>query len=243
MWHERPPIRSAALAAALILCLPAPARAADICLTPAVEDAPAVAPAPEDHGYRVSADARYRLAGSAQYRLSDDAQYRLADDVRNRPSDDVRQHPPLPGNRLAPPFPEHAGRYRSLIAATARAAGLEPGLLHAVITVESGYDPRARSLKGALGLMQLMPSTAARYAVDDPHDPGQNLRAGARHLRDLLAEFNNDLNLALAAYNAGAAAVRRHCNRVPPYPETRAYVRRVLYRYHDRPSPPGSALP
>lgn len=243
MRYERRAIRSAALAAALVFCLPAPAWAGDICQTRAVEGAPAVTPPPDNQRYRLSGDARYRLASSARYRLPDEAQYRLADDVRNRPPEDARQHPPLPGDRPAPPIPQHARRYRSLIAATARVAGFEPELLYAVITVESGHDPSARSLKGARGLMQLMPSTAARYAVNDPHDPGQNLRAGARHLRYLLAEFNNDLSLALAAYNAGEAAVRRHCNRVPPYPETRTYVRRVLTLYHDRLSPRGSGPP
>jgi hypothetical protein len=127
--------------------------------------------------------------------------------------------------------PAHRARFASLIAETARRHRLSPALLHAVITVESGYDPAARSHKGAIGLMQLMPSTARRYAVTDIWDPRQNLAGGARYLSDLLRMFNSDLGLALAAYNAGENAVIQHGNRIPPYPETRRYVPRVLQHY------------
>ena len=127
--------------------------------------------------------------------------------------------------------PAHRARYASLIAETARRHRLSPALLHAVITVESGYNPTARSRKGASGLMQLMPSTARRYAVTDIWDPRQNLAGGARYLSDLLGMFNNDLGLALAAYNAGEGAVIQHGNRIPPYPETRQYVPKVLQHY------------
>jgi soluble lytic murein transglycosylase-like protein len=127
--------------------------------------------------------------------------------------------------------PAHRARYASLIAETARRHRLSPALLHAVITVESGYNPSARSRKGASGLMQLMPSTARRYAVTDIWDPRQNLAGGARYLSDLLGMFNNDLGLALAAYNAGEGAVIQHGNRIPPYPETRQYVPKVLQHY------------
>jgi hypothetical protein len=108
---------------------------------------------------------------------------------------------------------------------------LEPALLHAVISAESGYNPRARSPQGARGLMQLMPGTAARFAVINPYDPLANLHGGAHYLRWLLDLFK-DLRLALAAYNAGESAVQRYGNTVPPYPETRTYVRRVLDFYH-----------
>jgi soluble lytic murein transglycosylase-like protein len=87
-------------------------------------------------------------------------------------------------------------------------------------------------VKGASGLMQLMPETARRYHVTDIWDPKQNLSGGARYLRDLLAMFNNNLGLALAAYNAGENAVIQHGNRIPPYPETRSYVPRVMQHYH-----------
>lgn len=105
---------------------------------------------------------------------------------------------------------------------------LDPELLHAVIAVESGYSTRAVSRRGALGLMQLMPATAREYGVTDPFDADQNIRAGALHLRRLLDQFNHDMRLALAAYNAGAGAVQRYGHSVPPFAETMAYVPRVL---------------
>jgi len=100
-------------------------------------------------------------------------------------------------------------------------------LVKAVMHVESAFNPYARSHKGALGLMQLMPATAAQYGVEDVYDPVQNLIGGVKHLRYLLQRFNHERSLALAAYNAGEAAVRRYRG-IPPYPETRAYVRKVL---------------
>jgi soluble lytic murein transglycosylase-like protein len=103
--------------------------------------------------------------------------------------------------------------------------GLSARLVKAVIQVESGFKPRARSPKGAMGLMQLMPATARQYKARNPYDPKSNIQAGARHLRTLLDEF--ELPLALAAYNAGEAAVRRF-NGIPPYAETQAYVTRIL---------------
>ena len=102
---------------------------------------------------------------------------------------------------------------------------LDPRLLMAVVRVESNFQPRARSPKGAMGLMQLMPATARQYDVADAYDARSNVDAGARHLRSLLDRF--DLSLALAAYNAGEAAVRRFGG-IPPYRETQDYVRRIL---------------
>ena len=113
----------------------------------------------------------------------------------------------------------------------ARRARLDPALLHAVIAVESAYDPAAVSPKGALGLMQLMPATAARYGVRDPFDVEQNLAAGASHLRGLIDRYAGDTALALAAYNAGSGAVQAAGGRIPPYAETRRYVPAVLRRY------------
>jgi soluble lytic murein transglycosylase-like protein len=107
--------------------------------------------------------------------------------------------------------------------------GVAESLVAAVISVESEFNPRAVSRRGAIGLMQLMPSTAVLLGVRDAFDPQENVDAGARHLRDLLDRFANDVSLALAAYNAGAQAVIRHGG-VPPYPETRAFVARVLGR-------------
>jgi soluble lytic murein transglycosylase-like protein len=118
-----------------------------------------------------------------------------------------------------------------MIAHVAAEERIDRALLHAVIATESGYDSRARSPKGAVGLMQLMPGTAERYGVRDIWNPQQNLRAGARYIRDLLAMFNDDLELALAAYNAGEGAVIRFGKRIPPFAETRSYVPRVLRQY------------
>ncbi|MFA5240847.1 MAG: lytic transglycosylase domain-containing protein [Sulfuricella sp.] len=121
--------------------------------------------------------------------------------------------------------------YAREISHAASSSQLDSALLHAVITVESGYNPRAVSGKGAMGLMQLMPATARRYGALDPYDPAQNIRAGALYLRDLLALFNNDIQLALAAYNAGENNVIKYGNRIPPFRETAAYVPRVMAFY------------
>jgi soluble lytic murein transglycosylase-like protein len=110
--------------------------------------------------------------------------------------------------------------------------GLDPALLDAVISVESGYNPNALSPKGAFGLMQLMPGTADRYGVDR-NDPMANLEGGARYLRDLLSMFNGDVTLALAGYNAGENAVIKAGHRVPAYAETQEYVVKVLEKYRN----------
>lgn len=138
---------------------------------------------------------------------------------------------PLPARTL--PQREAPAWLLQTIERTSRRHGLDASLLRAVIQVESGYDPNARSPKGALGLMQLMPATARRYGVKDALDPVQNLRGGAAYLRDLLAMFNQDVRLALAAYNAGEQAVTRHGGRIPPYAETQRYVPAVLAVYDD----------
>jgi hypothetical protein len=103
-------------------------------------------------------------------------------------------------------------------------------LVAAIIAVESEFYPRAVSRKGARGLMQLMPVTAASYNVRDPFDPAENIDGGVRHLKRLMRRYDNNLPLVLAAYNAGEQAVRRHGG-IPPFPETRRYVRRVLRKY------------
>ena len=131
------------------------------------------------------------------------------------------------GNALAA-MRKRRDALQSLIAEASRDSRLEPALVHAVVRAESAYRADAVSPKGAIGLMQLMPATAERYGVSDPRDPAQNLRGGTRYLRDLLAMFDNDLKLALAAYNAGENAVIRYGNQVPPYDETREYVRKVV---------------
>ncbi len=122
-------------------------------------------------------------------------------------------------------------RYASHVRAAAQANGVEPPLISAVISAESGYNASAQSSKGAGGWMQRRPETAKRYRVTDRLDPAQNIHGGTRYLRDLLRLFNNDLKLVLAAYNAGEEAVLKYGNRIPPYAETLAYVPRVLAYY------------
>lgn len=117
------------------------------------------------------------------------------------------------------------GAYRDVIDRVAKREGVDARLVRAVIEVESGYRADARSPKGAMGLMQLMPATARQYAVANPYDPASNIEAGIRHLRSLLERFPPAL--ALAAYNAGVAAVERFGG-MPPYAETRSYVSRIL---------------
>lgn len=138
--------------------------------------------------------------------------------------------PVEPTAAAAPPPAPPSAALAPLIEEAARAASLPPRLLAAVVAVESNFDPRAVSPKGALGLMQLMPETAARFGVADPFDPRQNLAGGAAYLAWLLRKFDGDLTLALAAYNAGEGAVIKAGYRIPPYEETRAYVPRVLRR-------------
>ena len=145
---------------------------------------------------------------------------------------------PFPELVPAPDEPEPAGDLRTsgssllavnetfdpLIRRLAAEHGVDPALVRAVIQVESGYQPRARSTKGAVGLMQVMPATGRQYGISNLDDPSSNIRAGVTHLKALLDRY--PLTLALAAYNAGAAAVERFAG-IPPYPETVQYVSRV----------------
>lgn len=116
-----------------------------------------------------------------------------------------------------------------LVRTTAKAHGVDPNLIHAVITAESNYDPTAVSHAGAIGLMQLMPGTAEELGVD-PWIPAQNVEGGVRYLKGLLDRFE-DVSLALAAYNAGEGAVMKYGRKIPPYKETRGYVAKVLSMY------------
>ncbi len=135
---------------------------------------------------------------------------------------------PYPEPEAAPSeaLPLEPVPYAAIIDDAASRQGVDPRLVRAVIRVESAYQAEARSRKGAIGLMQLMPETARRYAVANPYDPGANIEAGVKHLKMLLGRFDG-LSLALAAYNAGEGAVERFRG-VPPYPETQNYVRQVL---------------
>jgi hypothetical protein len=127
-------------------------------------------------------------------------------------------------------FPSRSTKVREfspLVTEASSRWGVNPALIHAVITAESNYDPEALSHAGAMGLMQLMPGTAKRFGVNDPWDPEQNVHGGTRYLRELLDRFRS-LRLALAAYNAGEGAVEMHGNQVPPYQETQTYVDKVM---------------
>jgi soluble lytic murein transglycosylase-like protein len=138
---------------------------------------------------------------------------------------------PAPAPILPPGRDLGRERYAQPVAHAAADTGLPAGLLHAVIKAESNYNADAVSHKGAVGLMQLMPDTARRFGVVDARDPSANVLGGARYLKTLLAMFNADLPLALAAYNAGPGAVLRSGRAVPPYTETQRYVPRVLELY------------
>lgn len=120
----------------------------------------------------------------------------------------------------------------TLINDIAHVYGIDSALLHAVVTVESRYNPSARGPNGAAGLMQLMPGTAKRYGVENVYDPEQNLRGGAKYLRDLLEKFGSDVRLAIAAYQAGEMTVSRYQNSIPPFRTTMEYVSKVLDYYH-----------
>jgi soluble lytic murein transglycosylase-like protein len=124
-----------------------------------------------------------------------------------------------------------ATQYDAIIEHAAVSSALEPNLLRAVIVVESGFNSRAKSKRGAVGLMQLMPATASRFGVSNPYDARQNVHAGARYLKFLIDRFGHDVRLALAAYNAGEDAVERNGGQIPPFSETMAYVPRVLKIY------------
>jgi soluble lytic murein transglycosylase-like protein len=125
---------------------------------------------------------------------------------------------------------DNPGDLHALVHRLSTENGLDPKLVDSVVRVESGYNPSAVSHKGALGLMQLMPDTARRLEVDDPFDPEQNVRGGIRELDRLIERYSGNLQLVLAAYNAGEGAVERHRG-IPPYQETRDYVARVLSLY------------
>ena len=128
-------------------------------------------------------------------------------------------------------FHKNVKKFKPTVDYAAKKYNLPSSLVHAVIIAESAYNPTAVSRAGAVGLMQLMPGTAKRYGVKDRKNPYENIHGGSRYLRDLLNMFNNDLTLALAAYNAGEGAVKKYGNKVPPYAETQNYVKKVRAFY------------
>ena len=135
--------------------------------------------------------------------------------------------PEAPGIRATRTATPEVSLYDSLVQEHASRHSLRPELVRAVIQVESGFNPRARSPKGAMGLMQLMPATAKQLGVRNAFDPAENIRGGCAYLRQLLDRYNGNEELALAAYNAGADAVDRNGKKVPPFQETRDYVKKV----------------
>ena len=124
-------------------------------------------------------------------------------------------------------------RFAAKIAEVARRYEVPEALIHAVVAIESAYDPDAISRAGAVGLMQLMPATAKRYGVANRRNPSANLAGGTRYLKDLLERFDSNLELAIAGYNAGENAVEKFGNRIPPFDETQNYVRKVLQLYNE----------
>ena len=127
-------------------------------------------------------------------------------------------------------------RIDGLIRQYGKQYGVDPFLIYCTMSQESGFTSGATSPKGAMGLMQLMPGTAARYGVTNPYDVSQSIMGGTRYLKDLLKMFNGRVDLALAGYNAGEGAVMKYGNNIPPYEETRNYVKLILKRYSKKPT-------
>lgn len=136
-----------------------------------------------------------------------------------------------PSSQIFVPGPQN--KYDAFINEASTQYDVDADLIHAVIFVESGYQPEAISPKGAEGLMQLMPETARQFGVRDTFDPKQNINGGTALLQHLLGKYEGDISLTLAAYNAGEAAVKKY-NGVPPYQETKAYINKVVGLYKDK---------
>lgn len=163
-------------------------------------------------------------AGEVDLRIEADGSILLTDVRAGAPEEPARA-------RAAGAAALRALPYAGIVDAAAAEHALSPALIHAVIRAESNYDAAAVSPKGAVGLMQLMPATARELGVDDASNPASNIRGGVRYLKQLLERFDDDVALALAAYNAGPAAVVRSGGAIPAYAETRRYVPRVVSEY------------
>jgi soluble lytic murein transglycosylase-like protein len=182
-------------------------------------------------GYQLQGD-KYHLQLSGGF-----VDVPAGDVVSIEPEDTFAPLPAAPQPAAGPqPF------YRDLVEAAAKRYNMDADLITSVIAVESNFDPKAVSPKNARGLMQLLPETAAQLGVKNIDDPAENIDAGTRYLRDLLQKYNNDLALALAAYNAGPDKVQLY-GRVPPYAETISYVRRVKRGYEKSKSAPSAKTP
>ena len=173
------------------------------------------------HFSNVPDSSRYHLY------LKDPGSYRLKTD-QTRNTHTFKANPSTPWKISQDKLP-----FAGLVAMAATEQNLDPALLHAIIHVESRHNPAAVSPKGAIGLMQVLPETARRMGVGSIRTPEGNISAGSRYMRFLLDIFGKDVELALAAYNAGENAVIRHGNQIPPYPETQAYVPAVIAVYHE----------
>ena len=203
-----------------------------------------------------SSDERLNARAMDQFRVKPNADYQVAPQYRRlvpapaqAPSiDAAAQEPPLlAGQTLGSPSSLKTTTLQNARAAAelaqqpysreilqaASAVALDPALVHAVVHVESGYRCKAVSPKGAIGLMQVMPDTGARYGIANLRSVKTNLKAGTLYLRDLMQMFSNRLDLVLAAYNAGEGAVQKYDYRIPPYRETQGYVRAVMAKYEE----------
>jgi soluble lytic murein transglycosylase-like protein len=165
----------------------------------------------------------------------------LSDRKLDAPTD-VYQVNRAPAYRTTIPTSPEAERFDAWVREHAARESVRPELVRAVIQVESGYNPKATSPKGAMGLMQLMPATARELGVLNPYDPAENIRGGTRYLRQLLDRYEGNEELALAAYNAGAGAVDKYGRQVPPYRETKDYVRKIRSMREYRPTPKGPVI-
>jgi len=159
-----------------------------------------------------------------------DGRYRLL--LVTPPEEQDAAAPGQPGAAQSGKWLAKSAEFDSFIEQAARSHAVRPELVRAVIVVESAFNPKAVSNRGAVGLMQLRPATARRYGVANAFDPEQNIKAGVHYLRDLLTRYGNNLELTLAAYNAGEDAVERYGRSVPPFAETQHYVPTVLRIYH-----------
>ena len=186
------------------------------------------------NGFRIHADSHSTGGAVVRLQTSQGVIEIQASTVAAFEQEDYTPPPPAPPKptELVPDIQQPKLTPQELVTRAAVQAGLPPAIVHSVAKAESGYQTNAISPKGAIGLMQLMPATAAELNVD-PHDPAQNAEAGARYLRDLLLKYENDphqVSKAVAAYNAGPGAVDKYKG-IPPYRETVDYVNRVLKEY------------
>ena len=186
--------------------------------------------APELHAEYVVLRSGQRLTVTGYQLIGDKYRLQMAGGSAEVAADEVVAIEPQEVFTPAPAKPIVKPPYRELVEAAAARYSVDADLITSVIAVESSFDPRAVSRKNARGLMQLLPQTAARLGVQNIYDPQENIDAGTRYLRELLQRYNNDLVLALAAYNAGPERVQQY-GHVPPFAETISYVRRVKRGY------------